>query len=137
MYLADTNVISETKRKAINAGVRAFFDEADAKKQKVHLSVITFGELRRGVDLARHKGDLAKAVHLERWLAQVLRKYASDIIAVDRTISEMWGNMRVPRSENPLDKLIAATASRYGLTVVTRNVKDFRETGVEVINPFE
>jgi toxin FitB len=137
MYLADTNVISETKRKAINAGVRAFFDEAEANEQKVHLSVVTIGELRRGVDLARHKGDLKKAAHLERWFAQVLEDYANEILAVDRTISELWGNMRVPRSENPLDKLIAATASRYGLTVVTRNVRDFRETGVEVINPFD
>lgn len=52
MYLADTNVISETKRKAINAGVKAFFEEVDAKKQRVQLSVITIGEIRRGVDLA-------------------------------------------------------------------------------------
>lgn len=80
---------------------------------------------------------MKKAAHLERWFAQVLKKYANDIIAVDRTISELWGNMRVPRSENPLDKLIAATATRYGLTVVTRNVKDFRDVGVEVINPFD
>jgi toxin FitB len=137
MYLVDTNVISETSRKAINAGVKAFFEEVETKKQTVHLSVITIGEIRRGVDLAQHKGDLQKATHLEKWLAEVMRKYANDIIAVDKTISELWGNMRVPHSENPLDKLIAATASRHGLTVVTRNVKDFRDTGVEVINPFD
>ncbi len=70
-------------------------------------------------------------------LQATLQKYTEDILAVDKEIGELWARLRVPHSENALDKLIAATAIARNLTVVTRNIKDFAGLGVEVFNPFE
>ncbi|SAL25535.1 PilT domain-containing protein [Caballeronia peredens] len=138
MYLADTNVISETRRPdRTNEGVRAFFRQAWLDRNDVHLSVVTVGELRRGVDLLRHRGDVAQAKTVETWLKDVLRRYDGKILPVSRQISEVWGRLRAPHPEPALDKLIAATAMFYGLTVVTRNVRDFSRTGVKILNPFE
>ncbi|SAK85135.1 type II toxin-antitoxin system VapC family toxin [Caballeronia ptereochthonis] len=138
MYLADTNVISEARREEhANEGVRAFFRRARRDECDVHLSVVTVGELRRGIDRLRHKGDDKQAAGLETWLENVLRQYEGKILPVDEEIGKLWGSLRVPQAEPALDKLIAATALSHRLTVVTRNVRDFAATGVEVLNPFE
>jgi toxin FitB len=138
MYLADTNVVSETKKKdRANEGVRAFFDRADRDQRSVLLSVVTVAELRQGVFRLRHKGDCRQANAVEGWVDDVLRQYEQRILAVNRDISELWARLRVPQSEPALDKLIAATAIFHGLTVVTRNVKDFEPTGVGIVNPFD
>jgi toxin FitB len=137
MYLADTNAISETRRKRVNSGVRAFFDQAECDKREVHLSAITVGELRRGIDRLRHNGDEKQASEIEIWLRGILEKYKGKILPVDTDIGDLWGTLRVPHAEPALDKLIAATALTYGLTVVTRNVRDFADARVRVLNPFD
>ena len=100
------------------------------------LPAVTIGELRQGVEMVRHRGDLAQATRLARWLGTITREYADAILPFDEEIAQVWGKLRVPHAENPLDKQIAATALMYNLTVVTRNVAHYEPTGVAVLNPF-
>ena len=138
MYLIDTNVISEArKRSKANKGVRAFFKQSIADETPMFISVVTVGELRRGVDLIRHRGDTRQANQLEKWLETLLVEYRDSILDINQDIAQLWGRLRVPHPENALDKQIAATALIYDLTVVTRNHKDFSKTGVRLLNPFQ
>ncbi|MCZ6872614.1 MAG: type II toxin-antitoxin system VapC family toxin [bacterium] len=137
MYLIDTNVISEARKRArANPGVQAFFARMVRKRVPVFVSVITIGELRRGVELIRHRGDHHQAQQLEAWFNTLLIEYQDNILDIDQDIAQLWGRLRVPRPENALDKQIAATALIYDLTIVTRNQIDFRPIGVRVLNPF-
>lgn len=137
MYLIDTNVISEVrKRSRANMGVRAFFEQAVEEKTRLFVSVVTLGELRRGVESIRHRGDLHQADGLERWLEALVTEFQDHILDINQDIAQLWGQLRVPHPENALDKQIAATALIYDVTVVTRNHKDFVKTGVQVLNPF-
>jgi predicted nucleic acid-binding protein len=138
VYLIDTNVISEIrKRGGADAGVREFFNRATKEQIGLYLSVITIGELRRGVDLMRHRGDVKQAAQLEGWLNSILASFANHILSVGNDVAQTWGRLRVPHAEHSLDKLIAATALIYNLTVVTRNTDDFAGTGARVMNPFD
>lgn len=138
MYLVDTNVVSEIrKRDKANRGVAAFFRKAVEADAGLFVSVVTIGELRRGVELIRHRGDKVQANRLENWLTGVLQEFGNHILPVDEEIGQVWGRLRVTHPEHALDKLIAATALIHDLTVVTRNVDDFSATGVRLLNPFE
>ncbi|CAB3796013.1 Toxin FitB [Paraburkholderia ultramafica] len=138
MYLIDTNVICEArKRDRANSGVRKFFRQAAKSDAEIYVSVVTVGELRRGVELVRHRGDAAQANLLETWLQTILVEYAQNILPIDEDVGQVWGRLRVPHPEHILDKLIAATALIHDLAVVTRNVDDFSGTGVRLLNPFE
>ena len=137
MYLIDTDVISEARKGArSNAGVRAFFARASAEGTELYLSVVTVGELRQGVERIRHRGDQPQARRLEQWLLQLTSDYADRILPIDEEIAHVWGRLRVPNAENPLDKQIAATALLHDLAVVSRNVTHYAPTGVAVSNPF-
>jgi toxin FitB len=137
MYLVDTNVISEVrKRDRADKGVIAFFRKAGQEDVGLYLSAVTIGELRRGVEIIRHRGDKPQATRLEKWLDNVLREFGQNVLAVDEDVGQLWGRLRVPHHEHALDKLIAATAMIHDLTVVTRNVDDFAGTGARVLNPF-
>ena len=137
MYLVDTNVISEARKKSkANNGVRAFFKQVIADDTQMFISVVTVGELRRGVELIRYRGDVRQVNQLENWLAALLNEHQDKILDINQDIAQLWGRLRVPHPENALDKQIAATALIYELTVVTRNHKDFAKTGVRVLNPF-
>jgi hypothetical protein len=137
MYLIDTNVISEIRKgDRANIGVSQFFDVAIQNNTRLYVSSITIGELRRGVDLIFHRGDASQGKLLENWLNSILEHYQDNILSIDAEIALLWGKMRVPEPQHALDKLIAATALNYDLTVVTRNVKDFENTGVSLLNPF-
>ena len=137
-YLVDTDVISES-RKGVNAnpGVRAFFGNVMEQDSPLYISAVTIGELRRGVEKLRHRGDDDQARRLESWLERMSLEYSDAILAFDADIAQVWGRLRVPHPENPLDKQIAATALIHDLTVVTRNVAHFSSTGARLLNPFE
>lgn len=137
MYLIDTNVISEARKKAkANPGVIEFFNHVASTGEAVYLSVVTVGELRRGIELIRLRGDAEQATLLEDWLTIVLDEYADNVLAFDADAAQIWGRLRVPNPEHALDKQIAATALVHDLTVVTRNTADFEGPGVRVMNPF-
>jgi predicted nucleic acid-binding protein len=137
MYLVDTNVISEARKKSkANTGVRAFFKQAIKDETRIFISVVTVGELRRGVESIRYRGDVRQANQLEKWLENLMAEYQDHILDINQDIAQLWGRLRAPHPENALDKQIAATALIYELTVVTRNHKDFVKTGVRVLNPF-
>ena len=138
MYLIDTNVISEIRKKNnANPGVKNFFNNVVEQEASLFISVITVGELRRGINLILHRGDIQQAHSLENWLEIILDEYSENILDFTETEAQVWGKLRVPNHENALDKQIAATALTYDLSVVTRNIDDFIGTGVKLINPFE
>jgi predicted nucleic acid-binding protein len=137
VYLIDTNVISELRKKSrANRGVISFFQQLKDSKQEIYLSVISIGELRRGVELIRHRGDIEKAKLLENWLERLLSDYSEKILELDTVSAQLWGRLRVPNPENSIDKQIAAIALVHDLIVVTRNITDFDSTGVATFNPF-
>ena len=109
---------------------------ARTKPDDYFLSVITLGEIQRGVEKLRPDRPVDAAT-LETWLTQVRLKFSSRLLAVDEASSLAWGRMPLKVRGNTSDALIAATAVARGLIVVTRNVKDFEGLGVSIVNPFE
>lgn len=136
MYLIDTNVISESRKgKKANPGVIRFLQRAD--ESALYLAVQTIGELRRGVENIRHRGDNRQAQQLERWLDMVVQEYSDRILDFDENCAQVWGKLMSPTNQHPIDKQIAAVALIHDLTVVTRNVDDFAGSAARIFNPFE
>jgi predicted nucleic acid-binding protein len=135
MYLIDTNVISELRKGSkSNLGVQRFFKSIQS--ESIYISVLTLGEIRRGCENIRQRGDTLQASQLENWLEEITREYKNKILSFDDECAQVWGKLMSPHKSNPIDKQIAAIAMINQLAVVTRNVDDFRETGVQMINPF-
>lgn len=137
MFLVDTNVISEARKRArADPGVRGFFERAARHGDALYLSSITVGELRRGIERIRRRGDAEQAGRLEAWLDRVLEQYADHVLDVDADVAQVWGRLCVSHPEHPVDKHIAATALIHDLVVVTRNTRDYAGTGARLMNPF-
>lgn len=137
-HLLDTNVVSELRKigdgKA-DAKVVAWVDAEDA--EGFFISAITILELERGV-LGIQRRDLAQGARLRAWLDNHVRpEFAGRILPVDDPIATRCAYLHIPDRRNEVDALIAATALVHGLTVVTRNVRDFEGTGVVVIDPWQ
>ena len=133
-YLLDTDVVSEIRKGPRgDPGVRRWFE--DAQDASLHLSVVTVGEVRRGIEL-RRRTDRVAACALEQWLARVLEMHAPRVLPVDREVAEQWGRLGIPHRLPVADGLIAATALVHDLTIVTRNVRDMGRTGARILDPF-
>ena len=133
-YLLDTDVISELRKgKRAAPSVTAWF--ADLAEEEIFLSVLTIGEIRRGVESLRRR-DPDTAASLDSWLARLREAHGDRILPVDRAIAEEWGRMNVPNPLPVVDGLLAATARVMGLILVTRNIADVEATGVDLLDPF-
>jgi toxin FitB len=132
MYLVDTNVVSEARRGAAEAV--GWLRSVDPLA--VHLSVITLGEIMRGVAL-KQKSDPQTASRLAQWLQTLRRDHADRILPVTDAIAVEWGRIAALRPRGDADGLIAATAIVHDLIVVTRNVGDFDDTRASVLNPWD
>ena len=137
MYLVDTCVVSEARKQSgAHPGVRAFLQRVIEERAPVYLSVITVGELRRGVEAIRGRGGAQQAGRLERWLENLLATDPEQVLGIDIDTAQLWGAIPMPAGVSPLDRQIAATARIHDLTLVTRNENDFSGAGVTVFNPF-
>ncbi len=132
MYLLDTNVVSEFRRPKPHGAVLKWI--ADIPADTLFLSAVTIGEIQAGIEITREQ-DQRKAQALEVWLDQVLGTYS--ILPMDGASFREWARVKHRRSNTLVeDAMIAATARVHGLTVVTRNIADFKTLGVSVVNPF-
>lgn len=136
-YLLDTNVLSETRRRRADAGVMAFLEAADSAS--LFLSVLTIGELRKGVAGKMHT-DPAAAKGLSAWVEGLEFGFADRILSIDPAAARLWGEWSGERPRPvPLpviDTLLAATAIVHGLILVTRNTRDLSGIPVKLHNPW-
>ena len=136
MYILDTNVISELRRpEKADANVLKWATRVPVGQ--FYLSAITVFEIERGIDLmARRDADQAKS--LRQWFEQhILTTFDGRIFAIDAAVAVRCAKLHVPDPQSDRDSFIAATALVHGMTVVTRNEKDFEKTGVPLINPWQ
>lgn len=132
MFLFDTVALSEAAKPLANAG---FLDWLDGvQTSHIHTSVLCLGEIRRGVEMLPPG---AKRQRLAHWLETDLpAMLAGRVLPVDERVSHIWGRLGARGCQSPIDALIGANAAAAGLTVVTRNVRDFDGLGVPVLNPW-
>jgi predicted nucleic acid-binding protein len=133
-YLLDTNVLSEVRRPRGDIGVKRWISSVPT--EDLYLSVLTLGEVRRGIGLFSRRDPVQADVY-EAWLVTVLRDYTDRVLPVDAEAAEECGRMNVPDPIPVVDGLMAATAKVRNMTFVTRNTSDVARTGVRLLNPFD
>lgn len=133
MYLLDTNVISELRRARPHGAVVAWLKSI--RDEDLRISAVAIGEIQAGIEIMREL-DKDRAAEIEAWLEQVVETY--NVLGMDAKIFRAWARLMHRKSDRLIeDAMIAATAIIHGLTVVTRNVRDFKGLGVRTLNPFE
>jgi len=131
-YLLDTNIISEIHKPKPHGAVVQWF--RSLRDDQIHLSAVTLGELQEGIERTR-KQDKAKAVAIETWVDEVAK--TRSVLPMDARSFREAARMMVGKQEDLFyDVMIAVTARLHGLTVATRNEKDFVHMQVQIINPF-
>jgi predicted nucleic acid-binding protein len=133
MYLLDTDVLSELRKRKRNAGVVKWIGAA--AERDLHLSAITVAEIERGIERQK-KPDPAFAADLSAWLEFTLRAFGERILPLTLNVARRWGRLSAQIGNTELDLAVAVTALEHGLTVVTGNTKHFQRTGVKLLNPF-
>lgn len=134
-WLVDTNVISELRRRDPDANVRAWFAQRPATE--LYLSVLTLGEIRKGVEALTDSG---RRTVLREWLERELPVFFADrLLPIDAAVAHQWGQLlaKAGRSLPAIDSLLAATALHHNLVLVTRNLKDVAGLPVKVLNPWD
>jgi toxin FitB len=132
MYLLDTNIVSELRKTRPHGGVLGWLQSVD--DGALHLSAVTLGEIQAGIELTREQ-DPEKAAEIEAWADQIADTW--NVLPMDVPAFRAWAKLMHRRSDTLIeDAMIAATARVHGLQVVTRNVRDFKELGVGVVNPY-
>lgn len=132
-YLLDTNVISETRKARADSGVLSFLSTAESAA--LFVSVLTLGELRKGI-VAKRRTDPIAANQIETWVDGIEIVFADRVLPIDTPTAKQWGELPATRSLPVIDTLIAATAIHHGLTLVTRNTRDVTSTGVLLLDPW-
>ena len=136
-WLLDTNVLSELRRSRADANVKRFV--ADQKIDLLYVSIVTFAEIRFGIELV---DDANRRMELNDWLANKLRPmFDNRVLPINEDILLKWRLLveegrKVGHTFAQPDLLIAATALHHGLTVVSRNTRDFERANVAVVNPW-
>ena len=132
MFLVDTSVISELKRKRPHGAVLAWLRSVPATELRI--SAMTIGEIQAGVEITREQ-DVAKAREIETWLEQIIGSY--QVLAIDSAVMRVWAKLMHAKSSDLYeDAIIAATATVHGLTIATRNTRDFKSFATKVFDPF-
>ncbi len=133
MFLLDTNVVSESRKPKPHGGVMAWLGAQDTNA--LFISAMTIGELQRGVEVTRRQ-DVDRAAQIESWLEQIIA--SGQLLPLDAAVCREWARLMHGKSDTLADDaFIAATAIVHRLTVVTRNVRDFKALGVATLNPFQ
>ncbi|WP_298875368.1 type II toxin-antitoxin system VapC family toxin [uncultured Bradyrhizobium sp.] len=133
MFLIDTVVLSELRRRERDPGVVRWFERQ--RTADLFLSVVSIGEIERGI-ARQSTADAGFAAALAAWLDQVVNLYGERIVPFDLRAARRWGALSAALGNDSADLMIAATALENGFTVVTRNVSDFKPAGVTVLDPF-
>lgn len=132
-YLLDTNILSETRRARAEPRLLSFLSAADPSR--LFISVLSVGELRKGVEI-RRRTDADIATRIGSWVDGLETGFADRIIAIDVSTARLWGELSADRQRPVIDTLLAATAIVHDLTFVTRNTSDVAGTGVSAVNPW-
>jgi predicted nucleic acid-binding protein len=135
-YLLDTNIVSELRKGARCDPAVAAWEQAELIPHGGAISVLTIGELRKGIALIAQR-DPQQASRLEAWLAGLCQDFATRILPVSREVAEEWGRLNALRPLPAVDSLLGATAKVHALILATRNVGDLSAVGLRVVNPFE
>ena len=137
MLLLDTNVVSELRKTRSGKADAAVVEWArGVPSLSLHLSVVSVMEIELGIRF-KEREDARQAHVLEEWLTAILQRFGERLLPVDTRVARRCAALHVPDPRPERDAFIAATADVHGLTLVTRNVSDFRGTGVALIDPWE
>lgn len=134
-FLLDTNILSEL-RKGTRCAPNVLNWAARESTQAHYISVLSLGEIRKGIELLRKKSP-TDCMPFEIWLQKLQSDHANCTISITAEICKRWGELSALRPLPVIDSLIAATALEHGLTLATRNTKDFKGLGISIVNPFQ
>lgn len=133
-HLLDTNVVSELRKKGADARVAAWARAVDPFG--LHVSVLAIGEIRRGIEILRRRGDHRQADILDLWLETLKKDFGNRTLGVSNAIAERWGRMDAVKPLPIVDGLMAATAIEHDLILVTRDTEALAGSGVRVLDPW-
>lgn len=133
-YLLDTNILSETRKKQADERVISFLSSAEPSA--LYISVLTLGELRKGVALKK-RSDKDAAKKIAAWVDGLEFSFGDRILGIDAATASLWGKLSAERPRPVIDTLLAATAIVHELTFVTRNVDDVKDIDLKLLNPWK